>query len=201
VMTLCHSPASPYVRKVMASAIARGIEGRIAKVPTNPHVSPPQLLALNPLSKVPALLGEDGVAYFDSPVICEYLDTVGEAPPLLPPAGPARLRVLRQQAIADGIMDAAVGRRGESLRPREEAREAVMARQAQAVARALDLLETEADALSGPLTLGAIAVAVALGYLDFRFAADDWRAGRPRLATWYDSVSKHRALAETVPAG
>lgn len=200
-MKLSYSPASPYVRKVMACAIARGIEGRIEKVPTNPHTSPAELLAVNPLSKVPALVGEDGVAYFDSPVICEYLDTVGEAAPLLPPAGPARLAALRQQAIADGIMDAAVGRRGESNRPKEEARDAVMARQAAAVARSLDLLEAEVDHLSGPLTLGTLSVACALGYLDFRFAADDWRKGHPKLATWYESVAKHRALAETVPVG
>lgn len=200
-MTLSHSPASPYVRKVMACAIARGIEGRIEKVPTNPHVSPPDLLARNPLSKVPTLLGEDGISYFDSPVICEYLDTVGDAPPLVPPAGPARLAALRLQAIGDGIMDAAVGRRGESLRPKDEAREALMARQAAAVERALDLLEKEADSLSGPLTLGSVTVAVALGYLDFRFAADAWRTGRPKLATWYDSVARHRAFAETVPVG
>jgi glutathione S-transferase len=167
----------------------------------NPHVSPAELLAMNPLSKVPALLGEDGVAYFDSPVICEYLDMVGDAAPLLPAAGPARMAALRQQAIGDGIMDAAVGRRGESQRPKEDARDAVMARQAAAVTRALDLLEAEADALSGPLTLGTLTVACALGYLDFRFAADAWRTGRPKLTTWYDSVAKHRALAETVPVG
>jgi glutathione S-transferase len=62
-------------------------------------------------------------------------------------------------------------------------------------------LEAEVDHLSGPLTLGTIAVATALGYLDFRFAADEWRKGHPKLATWYESVSKHRALAETVPFG
>jgi glutathione S-transferase len=200
-MKLSHSAASPYVRKVMACAIARGIDGRIEKVPMNPHLSPEELLAMNPLSKVPALSGEDGVAYFDSPVICEYLDTVGDAPPLLPEAGPARLAALRQQAIADGIMDAAVARRGESQRPKEAARDAVMARHEAAVARALDLLEREVDALSGPLTLGSLAVACALGYLDFRFAADAWREGHPKLATWYESVAKHRALAETVPVG
>lgn len=199
-MKLSYSQASPFVRKVMACAIARGIEGRIEKVPMNPHLSPAELLALTPLSKVPALLGEDGVAYLDSPVICEYLDTIGDAPPLLPPAGPARLKVLRQQAIGDGIMDAAVLCRGESTRPKEEARDAVMARQKEAVARSLDLLEREADHLSGPLTLGSITIAAALGYLDFRFAADRWRDGHPKLAIWYDSVSKHRAFAETVPA-
>ncbi|WP_291298899.1 glutathione S-transferase N-terminal domain-containing protein [Elioraea sp.] len=200
-MKLSYSPASPYVRKVMACAIARGIEGRIEKVPMNPHVSPAELLAMNPLSKVPALLGEDGVAYFDSPVICEYLDTIGDAAPLLPAAGPARLAALRQQAIGDGIMDAAVGRRGESQRPKEEARDGVMLRQTAAVARALDLIEREVDALSGPLTLGTLTVACALGYLDFRFAADAWRDGHPKLTTWYESVARHRALAETVPVG
>ncbi len=200
-MKLSYSPASPYVRKVMACAIARGIDGRIEKAPTNPHLSPEDLLKLNPLSKVPTLVGEDGVAYFDSPVICEYLDTVGDAPKLLPDAGPARLKALRQQAIGDGIMDAAVACRGESQRPKEEARDAVMARHKAAVSRSLDLLEREVDALSGPLTLGSLAVACALGYLDFRFAADAWREGHPKLTTWYESVAKHKALADTAPVG
>ncbi|MGH7044466.1 MAG: glutathione S-transferase N-terminal domain-containing protein, partial [Acetobacteraceae bacterium] len=76
-MKLFHSPTSPYVRKVMACAVARGLEGRIEIVPTNPHQSPPGLLAVNPLSRVPALVRDDGGALFDSPVICEYLDSLG----------------------------------------------------------------------------------------------------------------------------
>ena len=92
-MKLHYSPASPYVRKVMACAIARGIDGLIETVATNPHVSPAGLLADNPLSKVPALVTDDGIAVHDSPVICEYLDTIGDAAPLFPPTGSAaRLR-------------------------------------------------------------------------------------------------------------
>ena len=88
-MKLHYSPASPYVRKVMVCAIARGIGGLLEKVSTNPHQSPADLLADNPLSKVPALVTKDGTAIYDSPVICEYLDTIGSAAPLFPPTGSA----------------------------------------------------------------------------------------------------------------
>ena len=76
-MKLFYSPTSPYVRKVMACAMAAGVQGQITKVPANPWDSPAELLAQNPLSKVPCLVTDDGVALFDSPVICEYLDSVG----------------------------------------------------------------------------------------------------------------------------
>jgi len=139
---LFYSPTSPFVRKVMICAMVRGIEGRIEKVTANPHLSPPELLAANPLSKVPALLTDDGVAIFDSPVICEYLDSVGDAAALFPPAGASRWRALVLQAVGDGIMDAAVARRGEQGKPQEAARDAFMARQKAAVDRSLAVLET-----------------------------------------------------------
>ena len=146
-MKLYYSAASPYVRKVLACAIAGGVDGQITRVDTNPHVSPPDLLRDNPLSKVPCLVTSDGLALFDSPVICEYLDSIGSAN-LFPPPGPARWRALKLQAIGDGIMDAAVARRMDQGRPQEAARDAFMARQAAAVERALDLLEAD---LAGPL--------------------------------------------------
>ena len=83
-MKLFYSPTSPFVRKVVACAITRGLDGRIERIPTDAHASPAALLAANPLSKVPALLTEDGVALFDSPLICEYLDSIGDEPPLFP---------------------------------------------------------------------------------------------------------------------
>lgn len=196
-MKLFYSPTSPFVRKVMICAIARGIEGRIEKVTANPHVSPPDLLAANPLSKVPALLTDDGVAIFDSPVICEYLDSRGEAAAMFPPAGAARWRALVLQAIGDGMMDAAVARRGEQGKPQEAARDAFMARQKAAVDRALAALE--ANPPGAGVDIGTITVACALGYLDFRFAAEPWRAGHPKLAAWFETVSKHPAVAATVP--
>ena len=201
-MRLNHSAASPYVRKVMACAVARGLDGRIEKVTTNPHESPPELLGVNPLSKVPALLLDDGTALFDSPVICEYLDSLGDAPRLFPAAGtPARWRALREQALGDGILDASVPRRREAGFPPDEGRSAFIARQREAVARAADALEAEAAFFGELRTIGEIAVGCALGYLDFRFAAEPWRPGHERLAAWYAQVSELPPLARTVPVG
>ncbi len=196
-MKLFHSPASPYARKVRACAIARDIDGRVELIAVNPNESPAELLAVNPLSKVPALVTDDGVALYDSPVICEYLDSLGDAPPLFPPAGGARWRALLHQAQGDGIMDAAVRRRGDMQRPAEAAREAFMQRQKAAVARTLDALEREPPHQA--LDIGSIAVACALGYLDFRFAREPWREGRPNLAAWFASVTQHPALQRTAP--
>lgn len=199
-MKLHYSAASPYVRKVMACAIARGLEGGIEKITTNPHASPDDLLANNPLSKVPALLTPDGISVFDSPVICEFLDSHGDAPPLFPPVGsPERLKALLRQATADGILDAAVARRMQSQHPQDEARQAFDARQKAAVERALASLER--DPPTGLSDIGAISVACALGYLDFRFPHEPWREAHPRLAAWFADVSKLRPIAETVPVG
>ena len=195
-MKLFHSPTSPYARKVMVTATASGLEGRIKVLPTNPHESPAELLAANPLSRIPCLVTEDGLPLFDSPVICEYLDTVGEGT-LFPPPGPARWRALKQQAIGDGIMDAAVGRRMEQGRPAEEARTALMDRHAAAVSRALDLLESEPPA--DHLDIGTIAIGCALGYLDLRFAAEDWRGAHPKLAAWFAKMSDRPEFAATKP--
>jgi len=197
-MKLFYSPTSPYVRKVMACAVAREIEGQLTLVTTNPHVSPPELLAANPLSKVPALLTEDGLGLFDSPVICEYLDSVGEAAPMFPRTGSAaRWHAVRLQALGDGILDAALLRRGEMGRPREEARDAVMARQKAAIERSLDLLEVELPGKA--FDIGSVTVGCALGYLDFRFGAEPWREGRKRLAAWYAEMAAEPPFARTVP--
>lgn len=195
-MKLYYSATSPYVRKVIACAVACGTLDQITRIDTNPHVSPPDLLADNPLSKVPCLVTQDGFALFDSPVICEYLDAVG-AGSLFPPPGPARWRALKWQAIGDGIMDAAVSRRMDMGRPPEAARDASMARQQSAITRALDLLQ--ADPPANHLDIGSIAIACALGYLDFRFAADAWREGRGKLAQWYAVMEQRPEIAQSAP--
>jgi glutathione S-transferase len=196
-MKLFYSAASPFVRKVLACAIAREIDDQIELVPTNANASPPDLLAANPLSKVPCLITDDGVALYDSPVICEFLDTLDGNIPLFPRGSGARLTALKLQALGDGIMDAAVLRRGESLRPPEAARDAVMARQKAAVDRALAVLEQEPPHPSQDI--GTIAVACALGYLDFRFGHEPWRPAHPRLTQWFAAFSQHPSMARTEP--
>jgi glutathione S-transferase len=197
-MKLHYSPASPFARKCLAVAIARGLESRIELVGTNPHVSPPDLLKDNPLSKIPALVTDDGMAVYDSPVICEYLDTLGEASSLFPTSGTHRwIRVQVMHALADGIMDAAVARRMRFGKPLDETRAAFLARQKAAVDRGLAVLEAAPP--EGLSDIGAIAVGCALGYLDFRFADEPWRAAHPALAAWFAAASTLPPLAKTVP--
>ena len=107
-MKLYFSPTSPYVRKVRACAISREIDGQIELIPTNPNESRTEFVAINPLAKVPALVTDDGLALFDSPVICEFLDSIGDSLPMFPTHGAPRWRALKLQAIGDGILDASV---------------------------------------------------------------------------------------------
>ncbi|MDR3530728.1 MAG: glutathione S-transferase N-terminal domain-containing protein [Rhodopila sp.] len=196
-MKLYYSPTSPYVRKVMACAIIRGLDGRIEKHASNPHASPADLVADNPLSKVPCLVTDDGLSLFGSQLICEYLDSLGEELPLFPAHGAPRWRALKLQSMGDGILDAAVPCRGEQGRPQEEARDAQIARYKAAISRTVDALE--ADPPHKHVDIGSITVACALGYLDFRFASDAWRAGHPKLAAWYESFAHNKGIAETAP--
>jgi len=199
-MKLRYSPTSPYVRKVTVSAIELGLAGRIERVPTNTQDPNSDLSHDNPLGKVPALILDDGPALNDSPVICEYLDSLRDGPKIFPPTGAARWRALRQQALADGMLDAAILRLIENARrPAEFRWQGWDDHQKAKVARGLDSLEAEAAALDGPLTIGQITVGVTLGYLDFRFAQDAWRDGHPNLAAWYEGFAARPSMAETVP--
>jgi glutathione S-transferase len=192
------STASPYARKVLACAIAREIDRQIELVPTKVQLSEPALLAVNPLSKIPCLVTDDGASLFDSPVICEYLDSLEDGTlPMFPRSGGPRWRALKQQAMADGILDAAVPLRRELVNPRDAARDAWIARQRAAIGRTVD--ELEKDPPHGMIDIGSIAVACALGYLDFRFGPEPWRPAHPRLSAWFAGFSGNAPIARTVP--
>jgi glutathione S-transferase len=201
-MQLHHSVASPYVRKVVAVAIETGLRERLALAerktsPINPNA---ELSRDNPLAKLPCLVADDGLVLYDSRVICEYLDGLHDGPKMFPPAGAARWTALRRQAEGDGILDAAVLTRYETfLRPEERRWPEWIAGQKAKTGRALDALDGEAASFGTTVDIGTITIGCALGYLDFRYAADDWRAGRPRLAAWYDAFARRPSLAETKP--
>lgn len=197
-MKLSFSGASPYVRKAMACAIARGIDGQISDLGLK--TADAALAALNPLGKIPTFVTPEGLALYDSPVICEYLDSVGTAPKLFPAPGPARWKALQLQALGDGIMDASQPRRREIALPQDEGRVEYIATQRGKVERALDSLEAEADQLGQLATIGDITVACALGYLDFRYQNEPWRPGHPKLEAWYAKVIALPPLAKTMPA-
>jgi glutathione S-transferase len=194
---LYYSPTSPYVRKVVACAIIRGLDGRIERHTTNPHESSADLVADNPLSKVPCLITDDGLSLFGSQLICEYLDSLGDELPLFPERGAPRWRALKFQSLGDGILDAAVPCRGELGRPKEAARDAEIARFMSVISRTIDALE--ADPPQKHVDIGSITVACALGYLDFRFASHPWRPGHPRLTAWYEPFAQNKGLEETAP--
>ncbi|MBN9513986.1 MAG: glutathione S-transferase N-terminal domain-containing protein [Alphaproteobacteria bacterium] len=198
-MKIAYSAASPYVRKVMACAIARGLNDKIERWTVG--TTDPALLPFNPLSKVPSFVTDDGMMLYDSPVICEYLDSVGSAAKLFPAAGSARWNALRQQALGDGILDASQPRRREIALPQDDGRKAYIDLQRGKVSRAVDVLEKEAGTFGELKTIGEITIGCALGYLDFRFANEPWRPGHPQLDAWYTKVVKLPPLAETMPKG
>jgi glutathione S-transferase len=197
-LTLRYSATSPFVRKVLVVAMETGLGDRIERVDTAPWDPKTDLSKDNPLGKVPALGTPEGWLY-DSLVICEYLDSLHAGAKLFPPPGPARWQALRHHALADGAMDAAILRRLESQRPEGQRSQGWMDRQKAAVERALDALESDAAKLVDLSDIGAIAIAVMLGYLDFRFAADDWRRNRAALAAWYARVSQDQSMRATAP--
>ena len=201
-MKLHHSVASPFVRKVRVVALETGLDGRLELVtPTMTPVKPDaDLIQDNPLGKVPCLVTDDGAALYDSRVICEYLDSLHDRRKMFPAAGRARWTALRRQAEGDGIMDAGVlGRYETFLRPNERRWPEWLEGQKGKFRRALDSLEGEAEDFGDIVDIGTIAIGCALGYLDFRYGDEDWRARRPRLAAWYERFSERPAMARTAP--
>ncbi|MGE0668312.1 MAG: glutathione S-transferase N-terminal domain-containing protein [Sphingomonadales bacterium] len=194
-MRIHASPASPYVRKVRALAAELGV--RLEMVIADAQAAESEYGRINPIHRVPALELDNGEVLFDSPVICEYLDAV-HGGGLFPPTGPERWRVLKLQALGDGIMDAAVPRRGEMLRPAQQQSPARLAAYERSIRQVLDALENDVAGLEG-VDIGTIAIACALGYLDFRFPDDQWHKSHPALKTWYDDFARRPSMVETEP--
>jgi len=200
-MKLYYSATSPYVRKVVVCAHELGLADRIELLPTKVVPTEPNRDYANvaPLIKVPALERDDGTALFDSIVICEYLDSL--AGDKLFPKGEARWKALRLNALADGILDAAVLTRYENFVRPENLRWKVWSEgQLLKVDQALDFLEKNAGDLDG-LSVGSIAVGCALGYLDFRYADRGWPQKHPKLAAWWEKMSARPSFDKTVPKG
>ncbi|RKZ37955.1 MAG: glutathione S-transferase [Gammaproteobacteria bacterium] len=200
-MQLRYSPTSPYVRKVNISAMELRLDDEIQRIPTNPWEADTDLPAHNPLGRVPALILDDGETLFDSPVICEYLDSLREGATLFPASGTERWQALRLQALGDGMLDASVLMLIERARRPEEFRWAQwVERQEAVVGRALDTFEAEIGDFGGDFRIGQVVLSCGLGYLDFRFPELDWRHAHPTLAGWFAKISERPSVAATVPA-
>ena len=191
------SANSPFARKVRVAAIETGQAGAIDWTMVDLADRPAELGATNPLDQVPVLIGEDGKALYDSPVICEYLDNRHDGPKLLPETGAARWTALRLQALGDGLGAASAALTGELRRPKDRRFQPFIANQTKKIGAALDALEGEIDSLAGPLTIAAIAAACAIGYMELRDCAAGWRAARPGLAAWYDNFCRRPSMRQT----
>lgn len=202
MMLLYSAPASPFGRKVKMTARLKGLMDRIT-VETIDTSRPdnPALRSKNPLQKIPVLILEDGTEFYDSRVICEYLDSLAPAPPLFPASGAERFDVLRRGALADGIMEAALLLVYEKrFRTEEQRSEVWTARQQSKIDAALDGLELNPPDRRGEPDYAHLALAAALGYLDFRHEGR-WRANRPKLLAWLERLDADvPAFGETRPA-
>jgi len=195
---LFHAPTSPYARKVRIVIIEKGLQDRVEVIAASPYDNPPDLLAANPLCKVPALLTDDGKTIFDSPVICHYLDSLAPPATLLP-EGEARWDYLVREALCDGILDAAYNATMESRRPEQYRSPDAPKRWRTAIRRSLDAVEDDIAGYQGNLTLAQIGLGAALGYLDLRHADIGWRDGRPNAAAWYESFAERDSMQATRP--
>lgn len=199
-LVLRYSGGSPFARKVRVAAHERGLARQIEEIPSQPWAAPEDLKALNPLGKIPTLVTDSGFVIHDSPVICEYLDSLPGVPRLIPAEGVARWIALRTQALGDGVANAAILWRVEITQRKEQGpTPGWVERQQGAITRSLDALERDLAPLAGALTIGPIAIACALGYLDFRFGFLNWRDGRPRLAAWYADFAERPSMKMTAP--
>jgi glutathione S-transferase len=183
MLSLRSSPASPFGRKIKISAALLGLSDKIQIVNADTMDPEDDLRQQNPLGKIPILILEDGETLYDSRVIVEYLDHLAGGGRIIP-AGPGRFAVLRLQALADGIMDAALLQVYEGRWRAEDRREPKWVDyHGEKIRRSLDHAETHHSAPEADLHIGHVALACALGYLDLRMGGQ-WRKTYPKLVAW-----------------
>jgi glutathione S-transferase len=202
-MRLLHSNTSPYARKVRIVAAEKKLELDLEVAdPWNPG---PELVKVNPLGKVPALIMDDGSSVFDSRVIAEYLDGLSPVHRLIPEASRDRIAVKRWEAIADGLCDAALLARLENNRPdKNESSARQIERQLGKIAACIDEMARELGerefCVGNALSLADIATGCALGYLKFRFPDITWDSTHPNLARLYKKLAARTSFKSTDPA-
>jgi glutathione S-transferase len=199
-MKLYGSLTSPYVRKVRMVLLEKGLAHDL--VVEGPADAAGNVVRLNPLRAIPVLERDDGEVFFDSPMICEYIDSLNDQPRLYPASGEARWQALRWHALGQGMMEATVTRFVELRKPAEKQDAPTVAKHSARIAAALAFAAERVPAggfISGnTIGIADITLAAALGYIDLRYA-HDWRGQHPRLAQWLVPVSTRPSFIETQP--
>jgi glutathione S-transferase len=200
-MKLYFSPASPFARK--CRIVARELDIKLEEIQVDPWTDE-DFRRINPLSKIPVLILDDGSALYDSPVICDYLNELknGHFFPRESTwrTGAGRWRSLGMQALGDGICDASVALFRESKVPEDRCNADNTVRWTAAITASLDVLERAAAKFSEHPTIGEVTAGCALGHLDFRHPHLEWRATRPALRDWFEKFSKFQSVIATRPA-
>jgi len=199
-MKLIGSYTSPFVRKLSILLLEKGITFEfINELPYNADNGVAQF---NPLGKVPVLVSEEVECWFDSPIIAEYIELMNVAPPMLPGDPLESLRVRKIEALADGIMDAALASVREQARPAAQQSETELLRQREKINRGLDALEgylVDGTLNTDTINLATIAIACAAGYLNFRRVAPGWCVERPNLVKLVENLFSRESFARTEP--
>jgi glutathione S-transferase len=195
------SPRSPFVRKIMIVLHETGLLDRVDCVRTMVSMSAApnaDLLPDNPLGKIPTLVLDDGRALFDSRVIAEYLDGLHAGPKLFPDDRDRRIGHLRWMAFADGLTDVLLLWRHERIRAEGTQSPTILAAFETKVRHAVAAFDREAaDLAAEPFGIGHISLVCALGQMDFRYGASNWRKAHPRLAAWHAEAAKRPSVAAT----
>ncbi|WP_418320720.1 glutathione S-transferase [Piscinibacter sakaiensis] len=196
-MKILFSPFSPFVRKCLVVAREHGLDNRIELLASSAHPinRDRNIVASNPLGKVPTFFTDDGQVLFDSRVICEYLDGLGGGK-LFPAVGNERWTALTLQSLGDGMLDAAILARYEDhVRPEALRWADWKAGQLDKIETSLAALDADIASLDGRVDIGAITVGCALWYLDLRFADLGWRDRFPEVAGWYADFGQRPAMS------
>lgn len=199
-MKLIGSYTSPFVRKISILLLEKGITFEF--VNEQPYQPETGVAQYNPLGKVPALVTDDGETWFDSPIIAEYIELLGIAPAMVPREPKAALAMKQIEALADGIMDAALVSVREQARPAAQQSEAELVRQREKISRSLDMCEQllqDGKLKTDALNLATIAIACAIGYLNFRRVSPGWCVDRPLLVKLAETLFSRESFARTEP--
>ena len=199
-MKLIGSYTSPFVRKISILLLEKGITFEF--VNEQPYHAETGVAQYNPLGKVPALVTDDGETWFDSPIIAEYIELLGIAPAMVPREPKAALAIKQIEALADGTMDAALVSVREQARPAAQQSEAELVRQREKISRSLDMCEQllqDGKLKTDALNLATIAIACAIGYLNFRRVSPGWCVDRPLLVKLAETLFSRESFARTEP--
>lgn len=192
-MKLIISTTSPYSRKCRVMVREFGMNGDVEEVESHPFDDDPDLLAANPLGRVPCLLMDDGQALTESAIIADYLaERAGE--PWARDWDDRRL-----EALGNGLLDLTVMRRVEMVRDEGIRSDYWIGRRERGIQRALDQLESGMGRIENPMAQGPLTMAIALSYLDFRYPESDWRSGRPQLQALMDAWAGRSSFQGTAP--